>query len=435
MKNLLIAIILPILLIWSEFTSAKECPTIQSQLEEINIFWKNKNFPDPILKEKILLRDEVALIRMHLSLVEQKLRAVTQKNITPQQGQNRNKCLDILNTYWKAGIFPRNIYHSSRTPYFIDDLRNACAVGQLIIETGYSDFALKVSLENNNKYILDLNRMYPELQRWADKFGFTLEELAWIQPGYGCVNSECPNDSLRDVTCFGGNDGCFGAFHSTTLSNPPYIHSWYMYHASTNIWKEISKPCDLNAGMYKVVVTNSIGISQEFNYLIKEPEILSSGISSSSDDGTCNGTASSFVTGGTPPYSYHWSPSGQTTQTAINLCQGLHIVIITDAHGCTKTDTVQVNVMTSSDEVIDDNSIKLYPNPTTNKFNILTSLEKINHTSLEIKDIYGQTMYLLQGDKERPLPQEIDISYFSSGVYFVDLIFNGKRNMMKIVKK
>jgi gliding motility-associated-like protein len=47
--------------------------------------------------------------------------------------------------------------------------------------------------------------------------------------------------------------------------------------------------------------------------------------------------------GGTLPYTYIWTPSGQTSQTANNLCAGLNSVIITDANGCTATQTVIVN--------------------------------------------------------------------------------------------
>ena len=53
------------------------------------------------------------------------------------------------------------------------------------------------------------------------------------------------------------------------------------------------------------------------------------------------GTASLSPLGGTPPYSYLWS-NGDTAATATNLPAGLHTVTLTDANGCTLTDSVEI---------------------------------------------------------------------------------------------
>ncbi|WKZ67874.1 MAG: hypothetical protein QY325_08085 [Flavobacteriales bacterium] len=56
--------------------------------------------------------------------------------------------------------------------------------------------------------------------------------------------------------------------------------------------------------------------------------------------GQCNGAAQAFVSGGTPPYSYAWSPSppnGQGTPGISGLCPGQWSVLVTDAIGATAT--------------------------------------------------------------------------------------------------
>ena len=47
----------------------------------------------------------------------------------------------------------------------------------------------------------------------------------------------------------------------------------------------------------------------------------------------CTGTATATPSG-ISPYTYLWSPGGQTTMTATGLCIGTYSVIITDFQGC-----------------------------------------------------------------------------------------------------
>ncbi|MEM7038492.1 MAG: hypothetical protein AAF570_16020, partial [Bacteroidota bacterium] len=62
---------------------------------------------------------------------------------------------------------------------------------------------------------------------------------------------------------------------------------------------------------------------------------------------TCNGgsdgTATVTPSGGTPGYTYAWTPSGGNGATATNLSAGLYSVVVTDNNGC--TDTIDVTIM------------------------------------------------------------------------------------------
>jgi len=62
----------------------------------------------------------------------------------------------------------------------------------------------------------------------------------------------------------------------------------------------------------------------------------------SSDCTGANGTATAFPAGGVPPYSFLWSPTGQTTQTATGLSPGVHYVLVTDGNGNTSSASVSV---------------------------------------------------------------------------------------------
>jgi gliding motility-associated-like protein len=59
-------------------------------------------------------------------------------------------------------------------------------------------------------------------------------------------------------------------------------------------------------------------------------------------NGVCNGSATVAVAGGTPGYTYLWSPSGGTGATATGLCAGNYSCLVTDFNGCTLTQTFTI---------------------------------------------------------------------------------------------
>jgi len=56
----------------------------------------------------------------------------------------------------------------------------------------------------------------------------------------------------------------------------------------------------------------------------------------------CDGIATVNISGGTPPFTFAWSPTGGTAATATNLCAGTYILTVTDSIGCINMDTVVI---------------------------------------------------------------------------------------------
>jgi Secretion system C-terminal sorting domain len=90
--------------------------------------------------------------------------------------------LDVLKKYAREKRFPINSFHSVRQPYFIDLYGTHCAVGYLVKESGFPEISFAISKKQNYAYVPEIQDK--ELVQWSIDFGFSLEELALIQPTY-----------------------------------------------------------------------------------------------------------------------------------------------------------------------------------------------------------------------------------------------------------
>jgi hypothetical protein len=152
---------------------------VYQKLCEVNSCWnEQKDAIVPIAGAN----NEKEWIRLHLSAVEQTLRGRDIRHLSASQQINRLRSLDQLHQYWLAGNFPVNEDYTYRTPIFIDKHDNFCAVGYLVKESGHEEISRMIAAKTNLAYVREMN--YPEIGAWASENGFTIDELAWIQPGY-----------------------------------------------------------------------------------------------------------------------------------------------------------------------------------------------------------------------------------------------------------
>ncbi len=150
--------------------------------------------------------------------------------------------------------------------------------------------------------------------------------------------------SQINVSCFAGSNG--SATVLVTGGTAPYLYSW-----DTIPVQNLAAATGLIAGNYNVTITDSKGCSKILPVTITQPTaILDSSISAQTDVacfGSSDGSATVLATGGTTPYSYLWNTSPvQTLATATGLAAGIHNVIITDANGCTKNQSVTIQSAT-----------------------------------------------------------------------------------------
>jgi len=121
-------------------------------------------------------------IALHLQLVEITLRHRNTDHLSVSQISNRTALLDKLQQYHQAGVFPINDYLPFKNPIFIDRKGTHCAVGYLMQQSGAESLAQQIDSEQKYAYVHEIK--VGGVAEWAAINGFTVDELAWIQPGY-----------------------------------------------------------------------------------------------------------------------------------------------------------------------------------------------------------------------------------------------------------
>lgn len=175
--------------------------TLAHHLEEVNIQWKLKKNLPPFFQKEIYFQNNQQRIQLHLTLIAAYLRRKEVSHLSLTQKKNREVYLKKLKEYAKIGVFPKNTNHQLSTPYFVDNEGVMCAVGSLVYQSGATELVDLIHERSNNKYLKELQEEYDEIENWADENGFTLDELAWIQPVY------CPAEYFYDLGNGGGANG------------------------------------------------------------------------------------------------------------------------------------------------------------------------------------------------------------------------------------
>jgi gliding motility-associated-like protein len=132
-------------------------------------------------------------------------------------------------------------------------------------------------------------------------------------------------DSIKKATC-PNNDGYVQVHGEGGIA--PYTYLWSNGDTTSIL-------SNLAPGNYNVTVTDSVGCFKTTTVIIGLDSLPT--ITGNFTDNICNfnnGTITTSVTGGAPPYNYLWN-TGATTSNLTGLDSGLYILTITDSKGCT----------------------------------------------------------------------------------------------------
>ncbi|HWO23352.1 MAG TPA: hypothetical protein VNO30_31645 [Kofleriaceae bacterium] len=161
-------------------------------------------------------------MRVHLEYVRDYLaaRPATQ----PALAGRRAELLGYLGDYIAKGTTPINTYVPRRTPVFIDARGAICAVGYLIERSAGRALPEQIAATHRLDYLEDIAAAMPAVRAWIDESGFTLEELASIQPGYS--EPDAAEWKTWDLAKYPQPDGPYNRFGTGTLRKNKMEGEW-----------------------------------------------------------------------------------------------------------------------------------------------------------------------------------------------------------------
>ena len=216
--------------------------------------------------------------------------------------------------------------------------------------------------------------------------------------------------SGSNVSCNSLKDGLAYVIASGGIT--PYTYLWSNGKTTTN-------NSGLSAGIYTVTVTDNNNCTTTITDTVKQPKpmtVLRDSVGTQT--GGCRGLAAVTVSGGAVPYTYSWSPGGETTDTIKQQCSGTYCCTITDNNGCQQVTCITIKEITGIDNIRSGNGqITIYPNPNNGEFVIQSSAAN-GRSSLEIYNVLGQNIYSNSLNLSKGSSAEINLGSQSAGVYF-----------------
>lgn len=257
MKKLYLLIVLFTVLVIGSSTASNF-----NKLKEVNAEWMN-NSDGQILASTFNTSHNLTFndwITTHLMLVEKTLRMRPVEHLTFKQREKRMELLDELNSYWHAGTYPVNDYLPYKNPVFIDRNGTHCAVGYLMLQSGSETLARAIDADDKFVYVKNINT--DGVAEWAETNGFTIDELAWIQPGYPAqFNVEDMDGGLNGPVMTIAVDPSTemiyagGSFTGSTIGNP--CNGIAMYINGIAGWDWIGLGAGVNGQVNSILIHNN----------------------------------------------------------------------------------------------------------------------------------------------------------------------------------
>ncbi len=249
---------------------AKNPTNLYEQLCAVNQEWhKNKAIADAFgFANQPIIQNEQDLLGFHLEILEKifsgkinisnlsNLSKITQNNLSFLQKENRKRHLEVLNEYWNLKNCPKNTFLNYRNPVFIDAQNRHCAVAFLMQKDGKTTFCKKVQQNSNFIFVREINNT--EFAAWQAQSGLSIDELAWIQPGYEVEIKYTPWNNARNPEKFTSIDtNTTKKIVNIKANSPSYQHYMNVFMRQSYTPETITTETKIKNADWSILKVNS----------------------------------------------------------------------------------------------------------------------------------------------------------------------------------
>ncbi|MBL7928049.1 MAG: T9SS type A sorting domain-containing protein [Bacteroidia bacterium] len=231
---------------------------------------------------------------------------------------------------------------------------------------------------------------------------------------------------------------CQGGQALLTVQNPETFHQyqWRKFANDVAGANSISFAAKQSA-RYRVVTTNAYGctsLSAQIQITVNPKPVAEISVNGSTF--LCNGDSVLLSANSGSNLSYQWTRynaimNGKTNQSITVKNKGNYKVVVTNEFGCSKTSgmvAVEVTACRIGEETADVDPVAVYPNPSTEYFQIKLSDETEN-ALVKIIDLSGRIM------EEGKVAKEFEFGmHYPAGTYILFAEVNGRVIQKKVVK-
>ena len=162
-------------------------------------------------------------------------------------------------------------------------------------------------------------------------------------------NAPLLNVSIQQtaVSCTNSSDGSLSS--TVVTGTGPITYNWFNLTNPNIVISSDPSVSYLSAGAYSLIAADVNGCIDQGSVLLVNPNPITFGLNPNNItfNGANNGWVNTVsISGGQSPYSYFWTgPNGFTaiSQNLTNLSVGTYTLIITDANGCTSSQSTIIN--------------------------------------------------------------------------------------------
>ncbi|MGE0561789.1 MAG: T9SS type A sorting domain-containing protein [Flavobacteriales bacterium] len=238
-------------------------------------------------------------------------------------------------------------------------------------------------------------------------------------------------DSTTQTNVF-ACDSCNGTATAYPYGGTPILVTGYNHKWSTTPPQTTATATGLCPGTYTDTITddNNCQIVATVTITQAAPFSITTMAVDASSPTACDGSASVNPSGGNAPYTYEWTPSGDTTSSITAQCPGTYTVCVTDADGCMECDsTVVIGPTTGIYETVLADKVSIFPNPSVDgQFSILADRLILNST-FTVMNVLGKQVF---NSTIKTQKTKIDMTNQPKGIYFIQ-INTGNTSVLKKV--